>query len=144
MRREIDGAVIAPVLSRAAETFLEKIPSGLPYVFIDSTIPNTRCLSFIGQNPFRSGVLAAKLMAMLTGGEGSVAVTRILPQDYHIDDRVNGFLAYFDNRNSVRLVTYEADRKSDESAFAHLAPRILRENPDLRGIFIPSAVVRWH
>jgi LacI family transcriptional regulator len=141
MRREIDGVVIAPVLSRAAETFLEKIPPGLPFVFIDSTVPNTRCLSFIGQNPFRSGVLAAKLMDMLAGGGGSVAVTRIVPQDYHIDDRVNGFLAFFDNRPSVRLVTYEADRKSDESAFAHLAPRILKENPDLRGIFIPSAIV---
>ncbi len=139
-RREIDGAVIAPVLSHAAETFLEKIPSSLPYVFIDSTVPNTRCLSFIGQNPFRSGVLAAKLMYMLTGDGGSVAVTRIVPQDYHLDDRVNGFLAFFDNRPSVRLVIYEADRKSDESAFAHLTPRIMKENPDLRGIFIPIAL----
>jgi len=140
LRREVDGAVIAPVLSHAAEKFLEKIPSNLPYVFIDSTIPSANCLSFIGQNPFRSGVLAAKLMNVLTGDGGSVAVTRVLPQDYHIDDRVNGFLAYFDNRNSVRLVTYEADRRIDESAFSHITPKILGENPDLRGVFIPNAM----
>jgi LacI family transcriptional regulator len=139
MHDDVDGLVIAPVLSKAAEVFVKKIPAPLPFVFIDSFVPDTACLSFIGQNPFRSGVLAGKLMRMLLGNRGTVAVYRVVPQDYHLDDRVNGFLSFFENNQSVKLVTYEADKKKDASVFYHLMPKILSENPDLDGIFIPNA-----
>jgi LacI family transcriptional regulator len=138
-RRELDGLVIAPVLSKAAERFLEQVPEDLPYVFIDSYVPKTRCLSSIGQNPYRSGALAAKLMDLLVNGRGTVAVFRVLPQDYHIDDRVNGFCAHFKGRKGIKLLVVDADIERDASVFSHRTSEILSENSNVRGIFIPNA-----
>ena len=139
MRTELDGMVLAPVLAKAAERFLEKIPADLPYVFIDSTVPNARCLSSIVQNPFRSGLLAARLMDLLLGGCGTVAVFRVQPLDYHIEDRVNGFVSYFAQRKTVTLVTVDADKEKDESVFFHLVPSVLEQHPEVMGVFIPNA-----
>jgi LacI family transcriptional regulator len=140
LREEISGLVVAPVLARAAGKFIRQIPPNMPYVFIDSYIPNAGCLSCIGQNPFRSGKLAGKLMQMLTGNKGRVAIVRMLPQDYHLDDRVNGFLDSYTPREAAKLVIYSADRRKDGYIYYHLAPKILEEHPDVNGIFVPNSM----
>ncbi len=139
-KSEVDGLVVAPVLSAASETFVRRIPPALPYVFIDSYVPDTSCLSRIAQNPYRSGALGARLMDLLIGGKGTVAVCRIVPRDYHIDDRVNGFTEALRFRKDVEIVSFEADRRTDEAVFYHLAERILAERPSCNGIFVPNSL----
>jgi len=139
--KEFHGLLIAPVLSKAAEPFISQIPPTLPYVFIDSYLPNTDSLSFIGQNSFRSGLLAGKLMHMLTLGKGTIVAFRLIPQDYHLDDRVNGFLSYFERYPSIQVKTFEANKQEDEWVFKHLMEKICKEISDIRGVFVPSASV---
>jgi LacI family transcriptional regulator len=140
-RRGLDGLVVAPVLSGPSEAFVGRIPDGLPYVFIDSYVPETACLSSIGQNPYRSGGLAGRLMALVAGGRGRVAVCRHTPQDYHIDDRVNGFLDHWRSAGFEAPAIYEADRRGDGAVYLRLMPRIRSEHPDLSGVFVPSSLV---
>jgi len=94
MRSGLDGLLIAPVLSRVFEEFLAELPPGLPYVLFDSFIPKAEHVSYIGQDAYQSGVLSARLMHLLVPAPGPLAVLRALPEDYHIDDRVRGFVAY--------------------------------------------------
>ncbi len=138
---QVDGLLIAPVLSKDAESFLQQLPQSVPFVFFDSYIPNARCLSFIGQNSFQSGVLSAKLMRMMLCGNGPVSVMRILPEDYHIEDRVNGFRAFFETHCQNSLKVYNADRIQHKNIFQSLTKTIQDDNPDLEGIFVPHACV---
>ncbi len=138
---KVDGLLIAPALSKDVEQFLGRIPPSLPYVFFDSYVPNARCLSHIGQNSFQSGVLSAKLMSILVRRSGPVAVMHVLPEDYHIEDRVNGFCSCFGRRPDNPLVVYDADRELDERIFHSVTEAILRDHPDTAGIFVPHASV---
>lgn len=134
----LDGLLIAPVLSKAAEKFITLIPSQLPYIFLDSYVPNSKCLSYIGEDSFQSGVLSAKLMHMLIRQEGTVALIKALPFDYHIEDRIRGFESYCESRSSIILVTYEVNAR-DSQSFEIVTRQILHENPDLVGIFASNA-----
>ena len=137
---KFDAMLLAPVLYRATEKFIQKIPNTLPYVFFDSYIPCSKCLSYVGEDSFQSGLLAAKLMNLLIKGKtGTVAVFQVIPEDYHIMDRVKGFHAFFENGPNLLLKNYKVDREGDELVFFKKTGDILRESQETIGIFVPNA-----
>jgi len=136
---KLNGLLIAPVLSKSAEKFIKEIPAELPYVFFDSNIPDTKCVSFIGQKSFQSGIVAAKLMSISIKKPGTIAVLRVLPEDYHIDDRVAGFRSYFRNDNKIEIKLAECDRLKSDRIFQNVTEQIVSESHDLQGIFVPNA-----
>ncbi|MBN1482023.1 substrate-binding domain-containing protein [candidate division KSB1 bacterium] len=138
MVRELDGLLIAPVLSQATEKFLTKIPDRLPYIFLDSYIPNSRCFSYIGEDSFQSGVLSAKLMRILVTAHGTVAIIKVQPMDYHIEDRVRGFFSYFNNNTDINLLTYTVNAR-ESMPYYKITKKIVTENSDLIGIYTPNA-----
>ncbi|HDQ45091.1 MAG TPA: LacI family DNA-binding transcriptional regulator [bacterium] len=135
---ELDGIVMAPVLSKASEKFVQELSDRVPYVFVDSYVHCSRCLSYIGQESFQSGVLAAKLM-QLKLRTGKLAALRVLPEDYHIEDRVRGFCSVMEGDDSMRVFVFDADRREDPQVFRAMTVRILEAHPDIGGIFVPSA-----
>jgi LacI family transcriptional regulator len=139
LKQELDGMLIAPVLTRAAEKLISTIPQNLPYVFFDSTVPSAKCLSFIGQDPFQSGLLAAHLMKNLIRQQGSVAIIKVVPGDFHINERIRGFQSGLNGNSRVTPRIYEADSHGGENAFRRTSAAILSDNKDLRGIFVTNA-----
>jgi LacI family transcriptional regulator len=137
---DIDGLLIAPVLSTPAEEFVKKLPQNLPYVFFDSTVPQSNCLSSIVQDSFLSGRLAGRLMHLLVGNIGTIAAIRVLPEDFHIDERIKGFQGYFSQFPQLSLRTYDAVCHGNQNHFSELIVQILQEIKDLNGIFVSNAL----
>jgi LacI family transcriptional regulator len=135
----LDGLIIVPALSRLAENFVRQIPPGFPYVFIDTHLPDTHCLSSIRTSPRQSGKLAARLMDMLIHQPGTVAVIRGLPENFLINDRVCGFREYFEGNPRIKTEVFDADRTLDRTIFAIITRKIVSGIGDLRGIFVPSS-----
>jgi len=136
---KLAGLIIAPVLSKASERFIRIIPEDLPYIFIDSYIPNSQCLSYIGQDSIQSGVLAGKLMSLLVVSKGTIVIMRVLPEDYHITDRIEGFSSVLQSRKDIQIKMIDADRMADHQILYKLARELSKMHEDLRGIFIPHA-----
>jgi LacI family transcriptional regulator len=134
----LDGLVIAPVLSRASEQFISRLPGSFPYIFIDSYIHESHCLSYIGQESFQSGVLAGKLMSM-SAPQGKVIVFRVLPEDYHIEDRVAGFRSVIQNIDKYSVCVYDVNRETDAQIFKGISEKMISEHEYISGIFVPSA-----
>jgi LacI family transcriptional regulator len=139
LRSKPDGLLIAPVLSQKAEELVPSIPQGLPYVFFDSTIPGTDCLTFIGQDPFQSGLLAASLLESIMGSGGNVAVIKVMPDDFHISERIRGFLTGAEESKKLTVHLFEVDSHRGEPAFADVVSRIAKELAPLKGIFVSNA-----
>ncbi len=135
----LEGLLIAPVLSRIFDTFIKEVPENLPYVFFDSFIPKANYISYIGQDSFQSGVLSAKLMHILIKEKGTVAVIRVLPEDYHIDARVNGFLSYCQSYPEIEAKVYELEGNKRANIRHKIFRKIIAENRGLRGIFVSNA-----
>jgi LacI family transcriptional regulator len=137
---DMDGLLLVPALASIAEEFIRKLPDNLPYVFFDSTVPQSGCLSSIVQDSCMSGQLAGRLMHLILNGTGPIAVLRILPEDFHIEERVRGFQDYFSRYPQYDLKIYDAIYQGDVKRFYNLIHQILDENSDLKGFFISNAL----
>lgn len=140
LEKSLDGLLIAPVLMRAMDKLINQIPKTLPYVFFDSTIPDAECLSFIGQDSFQSGILAAKLLNNLLHTSRSVAVIRILPEDFHIEQRIKGFLSYMSQVDNIEILTYNVQGDEGQKGFMKINDEIFWNNPNVTGIFVTNAL----
>lgn len=135
----LDGLLIAPVVTRVFKKFIRNIPRDIPYVFFDSIIPDSDYISYIGQDSFQSGILSAKIMNMLVNEKGTIVILRVLPEDIHIDSRVNGFLNYCERDPGLQAKVYEIDGNKSQDIHNDIFGKILDENKDLRGIFVTNA-----
>jgi LacI family transcriptional regulator len=139
LEQNMGGLIIAPVLVEACRSFIATIPPEIPYVYVDTTIPDTAPLAFIGQNSFQSGFCGARLMQMLVGDEGDVVALRMLPNSFHINERVRGFLSYFKERKSTGAHVFEVSGSCGDKEFADLVKSIDRNVPNCKGYFITNA-----
>lgn len=140
-RTELDGLLIAPVLSKSIEGFISDLPPSLPYVFIDANIPNTKSISYIGSNSYKSGLTAGRLMKTLiknTTTPCHVGIIQESPENFHINRRIEGFKDFMSTESPSNIMVYDADRRKDTKIIRKVTCQILEESPEIRGIFIPS------
>ena len=140
----LDGLIIAPVLEDACRSFIESLPgdSGkkIPYVYVDSSIPDTKPLAFIGQNSFQSGVCGARLMQLITGNEGNVLVLRMSPDDLHIKERVKGFRSFFEWTHPEKVHEFKVEGScNDDEKFDLQVKSYISQTPECRGVFVTNA-----
>jgi LacI family transcriptional regulator len=139
LREKPDGLLLAPVLPHIAQKLIAAIPKEIPYVFIDSMIPGTQCLSFIGQDPFQSGFLAARLMLRSIQNGGPGAIVKVTPEDFHIAERIRGFLSGLQDTPQKGARVYEVDSHRGEKAFSEVVKLVRDENKHLGGLFVSNA-----
>lgn len=139
LTRKPDGLLIAPVLQAVAVRMLSEVPKSIPYVFFDSPIPGAESLSAIGQDSYQSGLLAANLMLTVMHEGGMVAVVRVNPSDFHIEERLRGFLSRIKDHPGIVHKLYDIDSHRGERAFSSSVKQILRENSEIGGIFVSNA-----
>lgn len=139
LKADLDGLIIAPVLGKATEKFIDCIPGDLPYVFFDSFVPGAKPLAVIGQDSMQAGRLAASLMCLLLPNGGEVAVIRSLPWDYHIEKRISGFRNYFKSRKHFTLTVYDMRNHQNGTSFGKTIRQIRNNHGDLKGLFVSNA-----
>lgn len=136
----LNGLLIAPTFGSALYSLIHKLPKDFPYVFFDSPLPNVPCLSCIVQDSFLSGQLAGRLMSLLINGPGAAAAIRILPEDFHIDERIRGFQTFLKDHPSLQVELYEAVPGNETNTIFSIVDQILNNNQQIRGFFIPNAL----
>ncbi len=139
LKSSLDGLLIAPVSAQMFQNYIKEIPPELPYVFFDSFIPDANYISYIGLDSFQSGVLSGRLMELMVEISGTVAVIKMLPQDYHIEDRVSGFHHYCRKCKRITPKIYEVYGHWEAKSRLKVFKRIFEENEKLRGIYVTNA-----
>ena len=98
LKSDADGILLAPSFINEAAAFTDQCKErNIPYVLIDSNIPNQEGLCYVGPHLFRSGYLGAHLMNFSLNGKGSILVLNISKE---VDDHnyliqiEEGFRAY--------------------------------------------------
>lgn len=101
-----DGLLIAPVLPEELLPALVRLGEGrfggegraagpVPYAFIDCALPGAAPVAVIGQDAFRGGYLAGRLLSLLAAGSGPLVAVSAHAGNRHIRLRIAGFEAYF-------------------------------------------------
>lgn len=140
----VDGVLLAPAFIEEAIAFTDLCQKRkIPFVFINSNIPNRKNLSYFGPDLFYSGYTAAHLVDYLVGASDRILLMNIakdIDSDYHILRKEEAFTAYFAERGPDRLLKqnlYETDYLSVKKAMA----TTLKEYPDIKLIFVTNSRV---
>ncbi|HDQ45526.1 MAG TPA: LacI family DNA-binding transcriptional regulator [bacterium] len=134
-----DGLLVAPILTRLFIDFFSSLPDRIPYVFFDSDLPGLHPLCVITQNAHRSGRLAAELLSKIMREETEVAVVKVMPDDYHLAARVEGFLAYMASAGR-RAHVHEAEIGRDPDSIHRVLSVCRTRYPRLGGLFVTNAL----
>ena len=74
---KIDGVIIVPTTLEQTARFTEKlIERQIPYVLLDSYMPDLKPLAFFGQDSFASGYFAARMLMLLASKEKEIALVK--------------------------------------------------------------------
>ncbi len=74
---KIDGVIIVPTTLEQTARFTEKLTDRqIPYVLLDSYMPDLKPLAFFGQDSFASGYFAAKMLMLIAGKEKEIAIVK--------------------------------------------------------------------
>src|SRR5690606_25531086 len=118
--------------------------AGIPYMFLNIDLEGLGNISFIGQDSYKGGYVAGKLMCLsLKEGDECVTVqTRSNISNYHaIYKRMEGFNDYLESTggNKIRNLDLKVDNLNDQETVKANLEAFLENNGNIRGIYVPSS-----
>ncbi|GAB3897189.1 substrate-binding domain-containing protein [Larkinella knui] len=138
----VDGIVLAPTFIQEARTFAAACNTkGIPYVFIDSTLPDQQNLSYIGPPLFQSGYLAGKLSTYALREKSQLLVVNIATaiESYTYKETEEGFRAYFtDHLKPYPILRVDIHQTDEKSVFRNLQP-LFESNPAIDALFVTNS-----
>jgi ribose transport system substrate-binding protein len=98
------GILVAPTRPELFQGPIdEAIQEGIPVICVDSDVPDSKRILFIGTDNFDSGMESGKRMAELLHGEGSVVVITI-PGQSNLDRRLEGLKEAFKKFPKIKIL----------------------------------------
>ena len=139
-----DGVVLAPFYSREAYKLVEILKTkNIPFIFIDSELKNVSPVAYVGQDSFQSGLVAGKLMGLITSPARPVMVVHFakeMDNMNHLVERERGFYEWFrQNQTNKNIITREVSDTSDNSWESNMLNEIRNSKPE--GIFVTNSRV---
>ena len=137
--RHVDGIAVAAAdrqilsasLSRAAK---EKIP----VTVFDSGVDSDQYLTFVSTDNIAAGAMAARTLARLLDGKGSVAVIGHAPGSFSTMDRERGFADTMAKEFPDIHIVATQYSMADAAKGMAAAENIMTAHPELNGIFTSS------
>lgn len=144
MRGNFNGILLAPMFIEESSRFAEKcIKLDVPFVFINSDIPDINSLCYIGPDLYHSGYLAAHISGYLLNENDRVLIVNISKEidNHHYQLRKEeGFRKYFSDNHKINQI-FKVDIRN--TAYVDVRSSLsgsLKENP-VNLIFVTSSRV---
>lgn len=142
---EVQGVLFAPVFQEESLSFLHQCDEfNLPVVLFNSLLDVPGIRSFVGQDAYHSGYLAAKLInyGMEPGKDVAIINMSVRTDHYaHIIQREKGFRSYFKEHSGrlKHLLTLDLHGADDQRLQAQLSEAFTKYR--LAGLFVTNSRV---
>jgi LacI family transcriptional regulator len=143
LKSKPDGLLLAPTFVEESLLFVKKCKKfNIPYVLINSDIPDQQALCYIGPDLFESGYLCAHLSSYLIGEQESILLVNIsnsIEQYHELHRKEEGLRAYrTEHGKRISLKTINI-KKTDFEAVAKALNRLLNKHPDIRLVLVSNS-----
>jgi LacI family transcriptional regulator len=139
-KRGIEAIAAAPIREGPFSAALGALPTDFPLAFFDTDLALERPRAFFGQDPFRGGYVAGRLMSLTVEPGAQSAYVAFDGADRHLAERCRGFSAFFAEHGLTVPLAFRqgldmgaAERRSSLLEFA-------RAHSALAGLFVPNAM----
>jgi ribose transport system substrate-binding protein len=113
------------------------VAQGIPVICVDSDVPNSKRLTYIGTDNFKAGRESLRRMAALVQSKGNIAVITIEGQR-NLDDRVAGVADALANFPALKL-TKILDGKGDAKSAFDQVSELIQKKENIVGIICLEA-----
>jgi LacI family transcriptional regulator len=147
LKTRFDGILLAPSFIEESLAFAKACQrQNIPYVLINSDLPDQDALSYIGPDLFQSGYLGAHLSDYAIKEKGKekvmiINISRELENYHHLLRKEEGFRAFFrDNDRSTKIIKLDIQQTS-YSSIASKIQKALRSHAEVKAIFVTNSRV---
>ncbi len=139
-----DGAILAPILKNESIELCHRLDDlEIPYSFIDTFLNDTNALTFVGENAYKGGRVAASLMDMGVQPDKDILIINLakdLDNVQHLNLRNQGFLSYFldAGKNTGLKISVEIPH-TDKKTVNEILDRVFKNNPNIGGVMVSSS-----
>jgi LacI family transcriptional regulator len=145
LKNKVDGILMAPSFIEESLKFTKACQElKIPYVFINSDIPNQDSLCYIGPELFQSGYLGARLANCSIKESGKVLIINIskeIDNYHHLLRKEQGFRTYFQDNNKKNEIIKADIRETDYNSVASHLNELLTIHPDIEVVFVTNSRV---
>jgi ribose transport system substrate-binding protein len=113
------------------------VADGIPVICVDSDVPSSKRLSYIGTDNFKAGRESLRRMAALVQSKGNIAVITIEGQR-NLDDRVAGVADALANFPGLKLTKVLDGKGDSKSAFDQVSD-LIQKKENIVGIICLEA-----
>jgi len=139
-----DGLIVQPISSPEVREAVDRAAAaGVPVLTCNEDLPESRRLCYVGQDGFRAGRVAARLMGEFLGGAGKVVIVaaRTNEGSGSTANRTLGFLSLIrEEFPGLEVVSHLAGME-DQSVTYHETLQLLKSRPDLDGLYVTTGQV---
>jgi LacI family transcriptional regulator len=138
-----DGIITAPIFHQESIAFFNLCRAyEIPFVMFNNNIPETNSLSFVGQDLYQSGSVAAELLHINQKDPGTYAILHIyddIHNSVHLSEKEKGFKDYFENQQKPKCKVVSADLNLTHEATLEKELNDLLSNPELKGLLVTTS-----
>ncbi len=139
--RRVSGLVLAPLDARALVAPTEAaVHAGIPVVIIDSGLNSPAPVSTVSTDNYQGGVLGARRLGELLGGQGKVILLRVLGGSTSTEQREAGFLDTMTREfPGIRILSSDQHAGATRDTAYRTSQNLLnRFGREVTGIFAPN------
>jgi len=141
----VHGVLFAPVFMGESVAFLSKCEkAGIPVILFNSNLREPAVKSFVGQDAFHSGYVAAKLINYGIEPKRDVAIIKMSGRkDYytHISSREEGFRTYFEEHSDRLSHLISIDMNGEDNVKLKQKLEEVYNGYDIAGLFVTNSRV---
>ena len=137
-----DGVVFAPFFFNTSLEFTRELGRRqIPFLFINIDIDSQKRLTFIGQDAYKGGYMAGKLLNLVSEYPHQIAIAKSKNVDNHhaIEARIKGFLDYYSNNHIESTIKEVYFNQFSGEETKKVLDRELKGMP-IKGIFVPTSM----
>lgn len=141
----VDGVFLSPIFYKEVLPFLESWKKkNIPFVLFNTQLSDYEPLSYIGQDSYQSGMLAAKLMHYGLPNLGSILIAHFdedTSNAAHLSKKEQGFRNYFTQNNidqNYNILKVELN-SANHADFIKKIEEVRENTPDLEGIYVTTS-----
>lgn len=137
LNKKVSGVLITPIHTQEITRLINEISDqGIPVVTINTDIPESKRICFIGQESLKAGRVAGELMGEIIGGHGNVALITSSKELLSSLERQQGFENVLSEHfPRIKVIDVAETFEKPVVAFQKTL-EIIKKHGDLDGLFI--------
>lgn len=115
---------------------------GIPVITVNTDIPTSKRLAYVGSNYYRCGEVAANVMGLITQGNARLGIVRGSDDIMCLTERSAGFIDYLSRHYpDIQVVHTVSNNQYDEIENYLITKNMLEKHPEINALYLAAAGV---